>query len=113
MSKVSVGPTHARVAVAAIALVIGCAERSGAAAPRKSESAEGPPRIVATIPAVGATEVDPATSEIKDRRTCVLPVRLEPNHRYRLGLNSRSHRNFRSAAGVSLAPVVYVFHTGE
>ena len=108
--------------------------------------AEGVPRIVATVPVAGATDVDPATAEItvtfdrdmakgfswtggganypamreggkphwsEDRRTCVLPVRLEPNRQYRLGLNSPSHKNFQSAAGVPLDPVVYTFATGK
>jgi RNA polymerase sigma-70 factor (ECF subfamily) len=48
----------------------------------------------------------------EDRRACVLPVRLEPNRSYRLGLNSPSHRNFQSAAGVPLDPLVYTFQTG-
>ena len=49
----------------------------------------------------------------EDHRTCVLPVRLEPNHAYKLGLNSPSHKNFKSAAGVPLDPVVYTFQTGK
>lgn len=146
---------------------------------------EGPPRVVTTVPAAGATDVDPATGEIvvtfdrdmargfswtgggsnyppmaagekpfwrdprttelrvtfsvpmgagwswtgggagypalragenprwtEDQRTCILPVRLEPNRQYRLGLNSPSHRNFQSAAGVPLEPVGYTFQTG-
>lgn len=48
-----------------------------------------------------------------DRRTCTLPVRLRPNHSYRLGLNSPSHRNFKSADGVALEPVVWTFATGQ
>ncbi len=44
-------------------------------------------------------------------KTCVLPVRLEPAHEYRLGLNSPSHKNFQSAAGVPLDAVVYTFKT--
>jgi hypothetical protein len=31
--------------------------------------------------------------------TCTLPVTLEPGHVYRIGINSPSHRNFRSAEG--------------
>jgi len=46
-----------------------------------------------------------------DRKTCILPVQLEPNHSYRLGLNSPSHKNFQSAGGVPLDPVVYTFKT--
>lgn len=49
----------------------------------------------------------------EDQRTCMLPVRLEPNRQYRLGLNSPSHKNFQSAAGVPLEPVVYMFKTGK
>lgn len=48
----------------------------------------------------------------EDELTCVLPVHLEPNHVYRLGLNSISHNNFKSAAGVPLDPVIYTFRTG-
>ncbi len=47
----------------------------------------------------------------EDHKTCVLPVELKPNTEYRLGLNSRSFKNFRSADGVPLAPVVYTFKT--
>jgi beta-lactamase regulating signal transducer with metallopeptidase domain len=47
----------------------------------------------------------------KDKLTCTLPVKLEPGHKYRLGLNSRSHNNFQSAGGIQLAPVVYEFET--
>ncbi|MFA6563173.1 MAG: Ig-like domain-containing protein [Verrucomicrobiia bacterium] len=102
-----------------------------------------PPRIVATVPAVGATEVDPALGEIivtfdqdmaggfswtgggpdypklredarpfwRDRRTCVLPISVEPARYYRVGINSKSHRNFRSAAGVSCRPSAIYFTT--
>ena len=48
----------------------------------------------------------------EDRKTCVLPVELKPAWDYRLGLNSPSHKNFQSAGGVSLDPVVYKFTTG-
>jgi RNA polymerase sigma-70 factor (ECF subfamily) len=47
-----------------------------------------------------------------DGRTCTLPVSLEPNHDYQLGLNSPRHINFQSEWGVPLEPVVYRFRTG-
>ena len=47
----------------------------------------------------------------EDHLTCVLPVQLEPGKEYRLGLNSPSHKNFQSAGGVPLEPVVYTFKT--
>ena len=43
--------------------------------------------------------------------TCILPVKLKPNHSYRLGLNSLSHNNFQSKFGIPLNPVVYEFTT--
>jgi hypothetical protein len=101
------------------------------------------PDIVATSPAVGATEVDPGLKEItvtfdqdmgggyswtgsgpdypptpegqkaqwRDKRTCVLPVKLQAGHYYRVGINSSSYRNFRSAAGVSAEPSAIYFTT--
>ncbi len=47
----------------------------------------------------------------EDHKTCVLPVELKPDSQYRLGLNSPSFKNFRSAEGVPLVPVVYTFKT--
>ncbi len=46
-----------------------------------------------------------------DRRTCVVPVELEPGKEYRMRLNGPSHNNFQSAAGVPLEPVLYTFRT--
>jgi beta-lactamase regulating signal transducer with metallopeptidase domain len=101
------------------------------------------PNIVATSPAVGATEVDPGLKEItvtfdqdmgkgyswtgggpdypptpegqkaewRDKRTCVLPVKLEAGHYYRVGINSMSYRAFRGAAGVSAEPSAIYFTT--
>lgn len=100
-----------------------------------------PPRMVGTTPAVGAAEVDPVTSEItvtfdqdmaggfswtgggpdypevtggprwRDARTCVLPVKLEAGRYYRVGINSKSHRNFRSRAGMPTPPAAIYFTT--
>jgi hypothetical protein len=46
-----------------------------------------------------------------DHKTCILPVELKPGSQYRLGLNSVSFRNFRSANGIALEPVSYSFKT--
>ena len=48
----------------------------------------------------------------EDKKTCVLPVNLQPGRKYRIGLNSLSHNNFQSEAGVPLDPLVYRFTTG-
>lgn len=50
---------------------------------------------------------------IVDKKTCVLPVKLKPNWTYSLGLNSVSFKNFQSASGIPLEPVVYTFTTGS
>ena len=47
----------------------------------------------------------------RGKRTCVLPVKLEPGHYYRVGINSKSHRNFRSADGVPARPSAIYFTT--
>ncbi len=47
-----------------------------------------------------------------DGRTCTLPVALQANHDYSLGLNSHSHQNFQSKWGVPLSPFNYRFGTG-
>jgi hypothetical protein len=52
-------------------------------------------------------------SQSPDHKTCILPVVLEPNHSYALGLNSPSHRNFKSETGIPLVPVAYRFSTGS
>ncbi|MBC7965011.1 MAG: hypothetical protein H7Z17_03715 [Fuerstia sp.] len=49
----------------------------------------------------------------KDGRTCTLPVTLEPDHEYKLGLNSLSHNNFQSKWGVPLKPMIYTFRTAK
>ena len=46
-----------------------------------------------------------------DKRTCILPVKLEPGKMYRLGVNSQKFRNFRSFEGLSVEPVIYTFQT--
>jgi hypothetical protein len=46
-----------------------------------------------------------------DGLTCTLPVALEPDHDYQLGLNSVSHNNFQSKWGVPVEAVIYKFHT--
>jgi hypothetical protein len=47
----------------------------------------------------------------RGKRTCVMPVKLEPAHHYQVGINSPSHQNFRSAAGDSAAPSSIGFTT--
>jgi beta-lactamase regulating signal transducer with metallopeptidase domain len=102
-----------------------------------------PPKIVATSPAVGATDVDPGLTEItvtfdqdmgggmswtgggseyppapegqrarwRDKRTCVLPVKLQAGHFYRVGINSTSYQNFCSVHGIAAEHSAIYFAT--
>jgi hypothetical protein len=47
----------------------------------------------------------------RDLRTCVLPVKLEAGHYYRVGINSTSFQNFQSAQGVPAHPSAVYFVT--
>ncbi|HEY3853468.1 MAG TPA: M56 family metallopeptidase [Verrucomicrobiae bacterium] len=47
----------------------------------------------------------------RDKRTCVLPVTLDEARYYRVGINSKSFQNFRSAAGVAALPSAIYFTT--
>ena len=47
----------------------------------------------------------------RDKRTCVLPVRLEAGHYYRVGINSQSFQNFSSAKGAPARPSAIYFTT--
>jgi len=47
----------------------------------------------------------------RDKRTCVLPVKLEAGHYYRVGINSQSYQNFKSANGVPARPSAIYFTT--
>jgi RNA polymerase sigma-70 factor (ECF subfamily) len=47
----------------------------------------------------------------KDRRTCVLPVKLEPGKTYVLWLNTARFQNFKDGAGQPAVPYLLVFET--
>jgi RNA polymerase sigma-70 factor (ECF subfamily) len=47
----------------------------------------------------------------KDKRTCVLPVKLEPGKTYVLWLNSEKFDNFKDADGRPAVPYLLVFET--
>jgi RNA polymerase sigma-70 factor (ECF subfamily) len=47
----------------------------------------------------------------KDKRTCVLPVKLEPGKSYAIWLNSDKFENFKDADGRSSVPYLLVFET--
>lgn len=48
-----------------------------------------------------------------DKRTCVLPVKLEPGKTYAIWVNSEKFTNFKDAAGRPAVPYLLVFATME
>jgi len=54
---------------------------------------------------------DGARGVWRDKRTCALPVKLEAGHFYRVGINSTSFQNFKSADGVPARPSAIYFTT--
>jgi hypothetical protein len=47
----------------------------------------------------------------KDKKTCVMPVRLKPGTTYAVWVNSDQFRNFKDADGKSAVPYLLVFQT--
>jgi hypothetical protein len=50
---------------------------------------------------------------LADNRTCVLPVKLEPNRFYATWLNSDKFKNFKDTSGRPAVPYLFSFTTGE
>ncbi len=48
-----------------------------------------------------------------DKRTCVLPVKLQPGHTYATWLNSDNFTNFKDADGHPAVPYLLVFKTRD
>jgi RNA polymerase sigma-70 factor (ECF subfamily) len=94
------------------------------------------PKIVSLDPPNGAHDVSPSVTELRvtfdvpmgggmswcgdgptfpgsPAKDAYWPVDLKPGSQYELGLNSPSFRNFRSAQGVALTPVIYTFKTSD
>jgi len=47
----------------------------------------------------------------RDKRTCLLPVKLQPGKTYAIWLNSQKFRNFKDAEGRPAVPYLLVFRT--
>ena len=48
---------------------------------------------------------------LQDGRTCVLPVKLEPNKTYAIWINTQKFRNFKDRSGNPAVPYLLVFKT--
>ena len=58
-------------------------------------------------------KIDGAPKYLADRRTCVLPVKLEPGKTYAIWLNSQKFGNFKDTGGRAAVPYLLVFRTGR
>jgi len=56
-------------------------------------------------------KLDGEPKYLADKRTCVLPVKLEPGTTYAIWVNSDKHGNFMDADGRSAVPYLLVFKT--
>ncbi|HZL43235.1 MAG TPA: M56 family metallopeptidase [Verrucomicrobiae bacterium] len=64
----------------------------------------GGPEFPQTVEGIRARWLD-------DKRTCVLPVKLQAAHLYRVGINSPSYRNFRGTNGIAAVQTAILFTT--
>jgi hypothetical protein len=56
-------------------------------------------------------KLDGKPKYLANKRTCVLPVKLEPGKTYGIWLNSQKFRNFKDSEGRSAVPYLLVFKT--
>jgi RNA polymerase sigma-70 factor (ECF subfamily) len=58
-------------------------------------------------------EVDGKPKYMKDERTCVLPVKLQPEKTYAIWINSNKFQNFKDSNGTPAVPYLLVFKTAK
>ncbi len=65
----------------------------------------------ATLSQESFPHVDGKPEYLADKRTCVLPVKLEPGKTYAIWVNSEKFGHFKDADGRSAVPYLLVFKT--
>ncbi|HEV3142412.1 MAG TPA: Ig-like domain-containing protein [Gemmataceae bacterium] len=55
--------------------------------------------------------IDGKPKYLADKRTCILPVKLEPGKTYSIWVNSEKFHNFKDADGNEAVPYLLVFQT--
>ena len=65
----------------------------------------------ATLSTESFPKVDGKPKYLADKRTCVLPVKLEPGKTYALWVNSEKFDNFQDTDGRPAVPYLLVFKT--
>jgi len=66
-----------------------------------------------TLSAESFPKMDGKPKYLADKRTCVLPVKLEAGKTYAIWLNSEKFHNFQDADGRPAIPYLLVFRTRE
>jgi len=65
----------------------------------------------ATLSKESFPNMDGKPKYLPDKRTCVLPVKLEPGKTYAMWVNSEKFDNFKDTEGRSAVPYLLVFRT--
>ena len=65
----------------------------------------------ATLTKESFPQLDGKPKYLADKRTCVLPVKLEPGKTYAIWVNSEKHVSFKDPDGRSAVPYLLVFKT--
>jgi RNA polymerase sigma-70 factor (ECF subfamily) len=65
----------------------------------------------ATLSEESFPKIDGKPKYLADKRTCVLPVKLEPGKTYALWVNTEKFDNFKDANGQAAVPYLLVFKT--
>jgi RNA polymerase sigma-70 factor (ECF subfamily) len=65
----------------------------------------------ATLSKESFPTMDGKPKYLKDKRTCVLPVKLEPGKTYAIWVNNEKFNNFKDTGGRSAVPYLLVFRT--
>ena len=65
----------------------------------------------ATLSTESFPKVDGKSKYLADKRTCVLPVKLEPGKTYAIWVNSEKFDNFKDTDGRPAVPYLLVFKT--
>ena len=67
----------------------------------------------ATLSMESFPRIDGDPKYLEDKRTCILPVRLEPGKTYAIWINKEKYLQFQDAEGIPAVPFLLVFQTSN
>ena len=68
---------------------------------------------IGLLAGIGYAMPDAKEQKAADAKVLTFPVELTPGKSYGMSLNSMSHKNFKSAAGVVMEPYPYAFRVAR